>query len=83
MRNYEPKIELLRTIKEHPGLNQTELSERLGARQATISKWVRGFAADAWISKPGHGWRITEKGEEWLNLLQTDFDTAWRLLAWH
>ena len=83
MPNHEPKIELRRMIKEHPKLNQTELCVRLGARPATINKWMATFTKEEWISKATpRGWRITEKGETWLNLLQTDFDAARRLLAW-
>lgn len=33
----------VRTLRQHLGLTQRELAERLGTRQQTISEWERGM----------------------------------------
>ena len=50
--NGDPRREEARQLRIDPGLSRSQLKERFGVGDGTLSEWLRGLEAPAWTRRP-------------------------------
>ena len=50
--NGDPRREEARRLRVDPGLSRSQLMERFGVGNGTLSEWLRGIEPPAWTQRP-------------------------------